>query len=161
MKETNWRKSLVECLLGVAVALLFCSFIAIPIVVNGSSMYPNLKNGNIGLSSKMFDEDDIERFDIVVLDTGEKKIIKRVVGMPGETIRYTDNKLYINDEFVEENFIDTTTEDFYAHVPDGEYFCLGDNRMHSADSRYYGTFKFEQIVSKGVVLLIPPKGIIN
>ncbi len=126
-------------------------------------MYPTLKDKNFGISSRLFGDDDIKRFDIVCIDMGNKKIIKRVIGLPGEDIRYTNNQLYVNGEAYEEDFLEDSvnTTDFMIHVPDGAYFCLGDNREHSTDSRYYGAFDRSQIFTKDVFLLVPLKGVIN
>lgn len=163
-KKTKIKKILkdvVEILAGIVLAYLICAYIAQPVMVNGSSMYPNLQDGNIGITSRMFSQQDIERFDIVVINVDGKNIIKRVIGLPGENVQYIDNKLYIDDEYIEESFIDTITDNYYVHVPEGQYCCLGDNRQHSSDTRYYGTFKLEQIVAKDIFLLFPLKGLIN
>ena len=154
----------VKAVIYFVIALLIVKYVAQPIKVNGSSMYPNLHDGDFGISAKHFTEDDIERFDIVIIDTGELSIIKRVIGLPGDDIVYKNNVLYVNGEEVEETFLDKTnvyTEDFYCHVEKGHFFCLGDNRENSKDSRYYGTFGFEQIESKGVFLVFPLKGSIE
>ena len=99
----------------------------------------------------------------------EKKeyLIKRVIGLPGETVEYRNNQLYINGEPVEEPFLDasytstypgTFTSDFKTEkLGEDEYFCMGDNRPHSSDSRYYGAFHKSDIVSKGVFVIYPFK----
>lgn len=147
----------------IIVTLLFVQFIAQPIRVSGPSMQPTLQNGQIGITSKMFNTSDLNRFDIVIINAEGKLIIKRVIGLPGENVSYKNSKLYVNDEYVEETFLDEDeiTNDFNIHVPEGKYFCLGDNRDNSLDSRFYGAFSFSQIIAKGVFMLIPLKGIIN
>jgi len=146
--------------LAIATALFIVFYIAQPIIVEGSSMYPNLKNGNFGFTGKMFDEGNIERFDIVVIRINNRYIVKRVIGLPGENIVYKDNVLYVDGEQVEEDFIgeDINTGDFYVHVPTGQYFCLGDNREHSSDSRYYGCFSLGQIIGKDIFMIVPLRG---
>ena len=150
--KDSWITSIA---IGIIVALLISNFIAHPIMVQGSSMYPTYKDGSIGFAGKMFNENNIKRNDIVVLETLEgKKIIKRVIGLPGEKVEYINHKLYINGNKVEDQF-ESITEDYYITVPKGEYFCLGDNRTNSRDSRNYGTFKLKQIFAKGVLILWP------
>lgn len=155
-------KQIMEIVVTVGIALLITQFVAQPIIVEGHSMAPTLNDRNFGISSRMFNT--LERFDIVCIDIGTKKIIKRVIGLPGDNVVYKDNQLYVNDVAYDEPFINKETvhtEDFYVHVPEGEYFCLGDNREHSTDSRYYGTFTTGQIITKDVFLLYPMNGVIN
>lgn len=150
-------KSLSPILIGIILALLITSFIAQPIQVQGSSMYPTYQDKQLGFAGKLFSEDDIKRNDVVVVQTLEgKKIIKRVIGLPGEKIEYIEHTLYVNGNKVEDQF-DDITEDYSVIVPKGEYFCLGDNRTNSRDSRNYGTFKFNQIYAKDVLILWPIK----
>lgn len=118
-------------------------------------MYPTYQDKQLGFAGKLFSEDDIQRNDVVVIHTLEgKKIIKRVIGLPEEKIEYIEHTLYVNGNKVEDQF-DDITEDYSVIVPKGEYFCLGDNRTNSKDSRNYGTFKFNQIYAKGVLILWP------
>ena len=99
----------------------------------------------------------------------EKKeyLVKRVIGLPGETIEYRQDQLLVNGEAVAEDFFDqdykrsqsangSFTQDFGpVTLADDEYFMLGDNRPYSSDSRWYGPFKKEQIKAKDVVVLFP------
>ena len=151
-----------------ALVLLFSNYIARPVQVLGSSMYPTLQDQEFGFSNLIgMRMDGIKRFDIVIIyvDPKEKYLVKRVVGLPGETVSYTGGQLYINGEAVEENFFNeeyrsrfgTAFMEDVAPVTLGEdeYFCLGDNRPHSTDSRVYGPFRADQIRSKGVLVLFP------
>ena len=106
--------------------------------VSGESMEPTLHDGQLLLAEK---HTDIDRFDIVIIMTDEcNLIIKRVIGLPGDTVEYKDNKLYINNELVDDPYGDGITEDFSTTVSDNCYYCLGDNRENSSDSRFYGEF---------------------
>lgn len=147
-------KSLSPIIFGIILAILITNFIAQPIQVQGSSMYPTYQNKQLGFAGKFFNEDDIKRNDVVVVETSGKKIIKRVIGLPGEKVEYINHKLYINGNKVEDQF-ESITEDYYITVPKGEYFCLGDNRTNSRDSRNYGTFKLNQIFAKDVLIIWP------
>lgn len=116
-------------------------------------MYPTLDDKDIMILNKIgYEVDGLERFDIVVVKYYDKYLIKRVIGLPGDNIKYKDNKLYINDEYVEEPFLndDVVTWDFemVGTVPEDSYFVMGDNRVVSMDSRDLGTFKKSRIIGK-------------
>ena len=116
-------------------------------------MYPTLNDKDIMILNKIgYEVDGLERFDIVVIKYHDKYLIKRVIGLPGDNIKYKDNKLYINDEYVEEPFLedDVVTWDFemVGTVPEDSYFVMGDNRVVSMDSRDLGTFKKSRIIGK-------------
>ena len=85
----------------------------------------------------------------MVINKDGRYLVKRLIGFPNEKVEYKDNKLYINDEYIEEDFLnDTITNDFKIYLKDNEYYCLGDNRQHSADSRTYGAFSIQDIKAK-------------
>ena len=94
--------------------------------------------------------------DIVVIKQGREKLVKRVIGMPGEKIEYKDNRLYVNDREIMSELHFKDTEDFvYEKVEKGTYFVLGDNREVSKDSRVLGTIKEEDIIGKVNIVLFP------
>lgn len=157
-----------DLMICMAVVLIITTFVVRPIQVKGGSMYPTLENGEIGVSNLLgYKLNGIQRFDIVIIHMEEKNefLVKRAIGMPNETISYKDGKLYVDgtvveEEFFDEEYIDSLNEIFMEDVHEitlgeDEYFCLGDNRPHSTDSRYYGAFKKEDIISKGVFIIFP------
>ena len=101
----------------------------------------------------------INRFDTAVIRayaSNEKLLDKRVIGMPNDTLEYKDNKLYINGVYYEEPFLgDVTTPDMKVVLGENEYYCLGDNRNVSRDSRFYGPFDGGQIVSTHLMIIYP------
>lgn len=135
----------------IIVVVLVRSFIITPALVDGASMDNTLNDGNLVIINKfIYRFKEPERFQIVVVknDTDRDKIIKRIIGLPGETLEYKDNKLYINGELVEENYIHGETENFNVKVSENEYFVMGDNRVVSKDSRILGGFQKKDIVGK-------------
>ena len=153
------------------VCLVIVNWFFMPIQVQGTSMNPQLLNKSLGFASIISKKvSGIQRFDIVVIKVDDNdNLVKRVIGMPGDNIIYTDDTLIINGEIYTEDFLDPEyvksqltaggqfTKDFEYDVPEGEYFCLGDNRLVSQDSRAYGPFKEEQILAKGIFVIYPFK----
>lgn len=120
-------------------------------VVEGESMIPNIQNNQ---EVKIDKYKKISRYDIVVIDVGNHEIIKRVIGLPGDTLKFTkDDKLYINDEEITYPFEiigKTRTIDEEITLDYQFYYVLGDNRDNAYDSRTFGKVSKSQIV--GVVV---------
>mgnify|MGYP000898116516 CR=1 FL=1 len=150
-------KELLPYIIIIIVVIIIRIFIFTPVVVNGPSMMNTLHNGDVMILDKIgMKLGGIKRFDIVVIQTGKTKIIKRVIGMPGETISYHDNKLYINGKEVSDNHSNEITYDFEeVKIPDGEYYVLGDNRTDSVDSRILGTIPKNEILGHATFIIYP------
>ncbi|MEG2283727.1 MAG: signal peptidase I [Bacilli bacterium] len=155
-------KGVLPYLIIIVLILLLKQFVITTIRVNGTSMDNTLKDGDIMLLDRIgYKFNDIKRFDIVVVKRPDDDVIKRVIGLPGDHIKYVDSKLYINDKIVDETFSHKLTEDFNINsialevIPQGEYFILGDNRTDSYDSRYFGSVKKQDILGKAVLTIFP------
>lgn len=138
----NKIKELVPYIVITMIVILIRMFIISPVRVDGTSMYPTLSNNEFLLLSKY--DQSYDRFDIVVLKYRNERLVKRIIGLPGETVEYKNNTLYINGKEIEEPFINTNTDDFnlnelgYDKIPENYYFVVGDNRGSSLDSRMIG-----------------------
>ncbi|MBS4177142.1 signal peptidase I [Lederbergia citrea] len=174
-KEKNelweWTKAL---LIAIGLAAVIRYFLFAPIVVDGLSMMPTLHNGDRMIVNKLGKP---ERFDIIVFHAPEQKdYIKRVIGLPGDTVEYRDDILYINGEPYAEPYLNTykeqitdgpLTADFTLEeipngqktVPEGELFVMGDNRRFSKDSRQIGTIPIEKVIGDTNVVYWPLKDI--
>lgn len=142
----------------VLIVVLIRTFLVTPAAVSGSSMENTLNNHDLVIINKLvYKIKSIERFDIVVIDNEEDndRIIKRVIGLPNETIEYKENKLYINGKIIETNLKFKDTDDFKVETKDDEYFVLGDNRTVSKDSRILGNFNKKDIVGRVSVRFYP------
>ena len=119
------------------------------VYVNGYSMEPSLKDGEI-VRYKI--DSDINRFDIIVFkDKNNNVLIKRVYALPHETIKVNNEKIYINGEEIKDIYGKGKFGiDFEYTVEADSYYVMGDNREISLDSRYFGAVKKEKI--NGVVL---------
>lgn len=159
----NFAYMVIICLV---IAKLITSFVFVSVVVDGNSMNPTLQNGDKAITDGLFYKmSGIDRFDIVILEEKgyDEQLVKRVIGLPGEIVRYEKGKLYINDKEIKEEFIPEDlakqtvshkgNDTFSEKLGKDEYFVVGDNRKpgKSSDSRYFGPIKKSQI--KGVGML--------
>ena len=166
------------------VILLFVNFVAHPVRVDGRSMYPTLKDDEFGFTNVGgVLLNGVERGDIVVVtmeEEGQKTHwVKRVIGLPGDTVSCVNDVVYINGKVLDEtkyiapdyrqslvdkfgyfnkvpNADNTNVEDFEeVKLGDDEYYVMGDNRPYSKDSRYVGPVKKSQIFAKKMLVLLP------
>jgi signal peptidase I len=159
----EWIKAL---LIAVLLAVVIRYFLFAPIVVDGLSMMPTLHDQDRMIVNKFsYTIGEPERFDIIVFHAPENKdYIKRVIGLPGETIEYKDDTLFVNGKAYEEKYLTENkqevidgplTEPLKITVPEGELFVMGDNRRFSKDSRHIGTISMDEVLGKTSVIYWP------
>ena len=135
-------------LIAVVVVILIIVLLGVPLPVNGSSMNPNFYNGDVVLIKRLSFVGDLQRGDVVAAafpaDPTHTKLIKRVIGLPGDTITFDDyGHVSVNGKTLNED----TYKPIYGQLPaatvnnvtlgSGEYFLMGDNRPGSSDSRIW------------------------
>jgi signal peptidase I len=139
--------------------------IAAPFYVGSESMVPTLEVWDRVLINKLaYDLDEPERGDIVLFrspDGGEDPLIKRVVGLPGDTIAVRHDRLYVNGELQREPYVNDEYRKLQTpygprEVPKGHVFVMGDNRGNSQDSRVFGPVPEENLIGKALFRFWPP-----
>ena len=177
IKEPIWRilEFIAYGLLALLIAYLIITFVGQRTVVDGDSMYPGLNDGdNIIVEKLSYRFGEIERYDVIVFNyhdpfkNEDVYYIKRVIGMPGDTIFIENGAVYLINEDGEtvplnENYGYYSNADIMQAylasvpitIPEGQYFVLGDNRNNSYDSRQIGLIKEEDILGKAWVRFFP------
>ncbi len=135
-------------------------FVAAPVRVAGDSMAPTLRGGQVVLIDKLGVE-DVARGDLVVFrdPNGDSTSVKRVIGLPGDRVVIRDAVLSVNNERVDEPYVDQASIDgLYTpttRVPPGSVFVLGDNRARSVDSREFGPVALDEVDGRVVARFWP------
>ena len=142
----------------IVIILVLMIYVVSVTQVVGNSMYSTLNNGDVLILNKLkYRFSEVERGDIISLEYEDTKyLIKRVIGVPGDTISISDNTVYVNGEVYIENYLEEDLEydDFqlsslgYQTIPADMYFVLGDNREDSLDSREIGLVSKDDIIGK-------------
>lgn len=150
-------KELVPYVVIILIVVLIRTFLFTPIKVNGTSMMSTLEHGDTMILNKIgMKVNDLKRFQIVVIKTDNSYLIKRIIGLPGETIEYKDGKLYINDKEINDPYYKDNTLDFESvKISKEHYFVMGDNRADSIDSRIIGTIPKGDIMGTTNLIIFP------
>lgn len=180
-EKTSLVKETINILLSVLVAyilfILIRTFLFFPFQVVGDSMKPTLLNGDRLILNRLA---QIDRFDVVVFPAPDEEVsqdqeeyVKRIIGIPGDEIKYKQDSLYINGEMVHEKYLEPIKEmnnsiqitpDFSLEdipnsvsqvVPDDMYLVLGDNRIVSKDSRSFGFVPIDEIEGSASLRIWP------
>ncbi|MGL4335459.1 MAG: signal peptidase I [Turicibacter sp.] len=167
----DWIKTFVIIFLIVTIVH---KYVFTPVKVDGPSMYPTLHDEDSVILWELNYKPKL--FDVIVFEFSEDVYyVKRVMGMPGQTVDYREDKLYIDGQYVEEPFLekgkqiisylDPFTFDFTLEeicqlqncttIPEGYYLVLGDNRPNSKDSRHIGLVSEKQIMGKATWIQWP------
>lgn len=159
-------KELIRDVLVALVIVVILTSIIKPTIVKESSMEPTLYENHYLIVNKLaYKTGEIQRGDIIVFESqletedGDKKLlIKRVVGLPGETVSIANEQVYIDGEPLEEDYLKdgiTPGDIVDCTVPEGQLFAMGDNRVVSIDSRELGCIDQDTVMGKAVFRLFP------
>jgi signal peptidase I len=151
----------ISCIvLWTVLTAMFCNqFVWFSSTVLGNSMAPAVHNGDHFFSFPIYTLlFPPRRGEVVVVDDGQGMAIKRVIGLPGETLRLRWGTVYINDKPLKESYlvpnVTTWGNTNKILIEPGQFFVMGDNRKHSMDSRTYGPVARNQILGKVVLIKI-------
>lgn len=176
-RQGLWSESLKlfrDIILIVSILLLLGVFVAQPVVVEGTSMLPQLHDGERLLVDKLvyykiksFSWGHIERGDVIVFwypRDPDKSYVKRVIGLPGETVEVRNGVVYINGQELAENYLDIDRNQTLPSFPlkkvdEHFYYVMGDNRDNSSDSRYWGLVPEKYIYGKAFFRYWQPSNI--
>lgn len=156
------RFAIIALLIVVSVRML----VAEPFIVSGSSMVPTFQNGDYLIIDKLsYKLTDPKRGDVIIFkypgDT-TKFFIKRIIGLPNETVDIKGSKITITNKDHEDGFVldqpfikSPSNNDIHYELKGDEYFVMGDNRNASSDSRYWGPVKKELLSGRALLRLLP------
>lgn len=100
-----------------------------------------------------------DMFGKITGNTYRTRLVKRIIGVPGDVINIVDGRVYVNDQLLEEAYVEDLTFakviEYPVTVPEGHYFVMGDNRDVSRDSRHFGMIAFDHIEGKAFLRLAP------
>ncbi len=156
-------------ILALIIVVPFRIYIAQPFIVSGASMDPTFETGEYLIVDQVsYRLNPPQRGDVVIFrypNDPQKYFIKRIIGLPGESIRLADGYTIIIDPvtgaemLLEEPYLrtDRTDDHLVISLSQNEYFVMGDNRSKSSDSRVWGAVPRENIVGRAFVRLLPPR----
>jgi signal peptidase I len=164
-QATNWKRFALDILetLVLAVVLYFgINAISARVRVDGFSMRPTLQDGEYILVNKLaYKFSEPKRGDIIVFIfpvNPEEDLIKRIIGIPGDTVSVQDGVLSVNGTAVDEPYINAPPAyNGTWQVPEGNLFVLGDNRNDSRDSHQWGLLPMENVIGRSVLIYWPPE----
>lgn len=161
-----WSEVIIPILIAAVIVYLIRAFIIGMYFIPSGSMIPTLLiDDHVVVTKLSYQFNDPVRGDVVVFDyppndeaASKTEYVKRVVGLPNETLEIKNNTVYINDQPLEEPYLPSGVRmaDFGpVAIPNGHYFVMGDNRNNSNDSRYWGTVAEKYIIGKAQAIYWP------
>ncbi len=156
-------------LLAASIFIVIYIFLLRPYQVSGASMFPSFEDKEYVLTSVIsLRFEQLKRGDVIVFKAptdAEKDFIKRVIGLPGDTVSVKDGDVYVNDRKLDQSgFLKSDVKTFGGNflkegqpiaVPDSSYIVMGDNRPNSSDSREWGFVKTGSIIGKSFFVYLP------
>ena len=139
----------------IVVVVLIRTYVVTPVTVDGPSMEETLYTNDIMLLYK-YNKKNIKRYDIIVFNYNNSKLVKRLIALPGERIKCERGIILINDEDMSNEYGYGDNKDFEEiTLKEDEYFVMGDNREDSLDSRVFGPIHMSQILGNTNLIIFP------
>jgi signal peptidase I len=170
----GFRREIIETILLIGAIYALVNLASVRFIVEGPSMQPNFHTGQVLVVSRVnYMLGNPQRGDVVVFNppnvsAEDPPYIKRVIGLPGETVEIRDTRVYINgielnEPYINEPCTPTSCRNQIWILGSDEYFMMGDNRNHSQDSRFFNQVKRERIIGAALIRYWPPSdwGIVN
>jgi signal peptidase I len=159
--RSNLLREIIETALLTAVIFLVVNTITGRFRIEGSSMEPNLHDGEYVIIDRVsYVLHPPERGDVIVFvpPTGDKDYIKRVMGLPGDTVEVRNSQVIVNGKVLDEPYLNAPTNYTYGPqtIEPGHYFVLGDNRNNSSDSHSWGAIASSTIIGRAWFVYWPP-----
>lgn len=158
--QSNLLREIVETALLTAIIFLVVNAVIGRFRIESVSMQPNLYEGEYVIVDKIsYTLSTPQRGDIIVFEkTGQPDLIKRVIGLPGDTVEVRNQQVFVNGVALKEPYIANPPNYAYGpvQVEPGRYFVLGDNRSNSSDSHVWGTIPADTIVGRAWIIYWPP-----
>jgi signal peptidase I len=175
LHRRSFLRETIETLVLIGAIYALVNLASVRFIVEGPSMQPNFHTGQVLVVSRVnYLLGDPARGDIVVFNPpnnppDEPPYIKRVIGLPGDTVEIRDTKVYVNGFLLEEPYINEPCDanhcrDKVWQLGPNEYFMMGDNRNHSSDSRGFSTpVTRDHIIGEALIRYWPPQdwGVVN
>jgi signal peptidase I len=156
-----------DLLVSAGISVLIILFLYQPVRVEGTSMLPRLEDHDrLFINKFVYHISSIDRGDVVVFHyprDPEKSYIKRVIALPGDTLRIDHGQVWVNGKALTENYVPGAYRDTRSYaqtvIPDDSYFVMGDHRSISSDSREFGVVERDLIYGKAVFVYWPAKDV--
>lgn len=154
----NPRLTFIRVIVLVALCLIVFNFVLLPIRVDGPSMLPTYRDGGINFINRLaYWRHEPQRGDVVAVRYSGRSmmLMKRVVGLPGETIEFVDGRLVVNGHFLNEPYVkfdcDWNVRPEHYQLGDDEYYVVGDNRSMPYEMHTKGAARRERILGRVVL----------
>ena len=168
LHQRGYGREIIETIILIAAIYALVNLATVRFIVEGPSMQPTFFTGQVLMISRVnYLFATPQRGQVIVFNApnqppDEPPYIKRVIGLPGETVEIRDTKVYINGKELNEPYINEPCEPGRCpnrtwQLGDDEYFFMGDNRNHSSDSRSFGAVKRERVIGEALIRYWPPQ----